>query len=162
MGIFDRIQKHFVSDADNRNRTHLRNFFIIAVAGGKVSNEDCAYIENLGVKLGLSKALIDEVFDASSGIKTYIPSHEFTLHQNICEYILFAYRKGEISIEEKKACKMILLSLTSLKEESINKILDEIIKIVMEDNKNGLPKTDRIGRVLGMEYLSYLTSNNKQ
>lgn len=159
MGIFDRIKKNFVSDEDKINQSHLRNFFLIAISGKKISDKDYQFIENLGIELNLSKTLIYEVFNVTTEIKTYVPKHHFQRNKNIYDYILFANRNGEIIEEEKHTCKFILIALTSLTEKSASKILDQIIELVLKtDTVNGLTY-DTIGRLISQEYLSYLTSD---
>lgn len=156
MSIFDRIRKNFISEEDKINQSHLRNFFLIAISGGKVSDKDYLYIENLGIELKLSKTLIYEVFNTGGTIQTHLPRHNFIRNENICNYILFAHRNGEISKEEKKVCKMILVALTNLKQERADKVLDEIINIVMRGRTIDGLTYDQIGRAISLEYLNQM------
>lgn len=156
MSIFDKIRKNFISEEDNINQSHLRNFFLIAISGGEISDKDYMYIENLGIELKLSKTLIYEVFNAGGTIQIHLPKHNFIRNKNICDYILFAHRNGEISNEEKKVCKIILLTLTNIKQERGDKVLDEIINIVMSGKTIDGLTYDQIGRVIGLEYLNQM------
>jgi len=152
MGIFGNIKKRFISESDKINQSHLRNFYIIAITGDKVSDEDYRFIENLGMELQLSKTLIYEVFNSGATIKTYKPTHGHVLNKNIFDYIKFAKRNGQITQKERTACKMILLELTSIRESKALPILDEIIKEVEQEDSIVALTHDRIGRIINHDY----------
>lgn len=154
MGIFDKLKKKFLSQEDRINQAHLRNFFIIAVAGvdvGNVSEKDYYFIESLGQKLNLSKTLIYEVFNTGSEIGIHLPKYQFEKNENIFDYFLFLHRNGEVTTNEKKAFQMVLLSVTNLKRESADKIYDEISEIIFSRSTIDGLTHDAIGQAITME-----------
>lgn len=157
MGLFKKLTDNFVSKSDRMKQSHLRNYYLIAIVGRKkgelVSDEDYKFIEKLGLELGLSKNLIYEVFNTPDILKSY-PSER--VREHIYNYIEFALRNGEMSIEEKEALRNILIAVTVVTEENSHKILDELIRIV-KDESDWLPgKQDKINAIIHTSLLGIL------
>lgn len=140
MGLFDKLKKNFRSEKDKINQSHLRHFVIIAMATGKVTDEDYQFIENMGYELGLSKAMIFEVFNHPAKIESYSPGRAYEIGKCMQQYIHFANKKASMTPKVKKTLEKILISMTYMIQDRSNVVLDEIIKIVSsEENKLDLP-----------------------
>lgn len=128
MGILDSFRNY----QNKKHLSHLKNLLIVALADGKIDSTEMALLEDVALRLGLTKKEIDEVKTSPESYEFSPPSsHEHKIRQLI-EIVHLMLVDREIDQREVKLCKDLAIKL-NINPLIVDNIIEEIIKGVLQN-----------------------------
>lgn len=143
MGFFEKVKNAFDSSEMKRKKSHLKNLYQIALADGKIENQEFDFLINVCDRIYVDRAILQEIINFSEDIQFYIPENLNEKIDNLYDYVRMAISDGELNELEIANCKLFAVKY-GFKPTIIDIILKELINAIV----NGIAREIIINRLL--------------
>jgi uncharacterized tellurite resistance protein B-like protein len=143
MGIFEKFKNTIESSELKRKKSHLKNLFLIAMADGKLANDEFDLMLNIANTMYLNGSVVQNVIHFPDDIAFYIPQHDREKLDQIYDCVCMALVDGEINDREVSMCKLIAAKLGYRPV-----IVDQIIKDILQSILNGVTSDFALSKLL--------------
>lgn len=136
MGIFEKLKNTIEPNELKRKKSHLKNLYTVAMADGKLTNEEFDFLLNVANKLYLNPSVVQNVIHFTDDISFFIPQHDREKLDQIYDCVCMAVIDGEFNEREISMCKLISVKLgfrPIVVDHIIEHILHSVIKGVASD-----------------------------
>jgi uncharacterized tellurite resistance protein B-like protein len=143
MGFFEKLKNTVESGEIKRKKSHLKNLFQIAMADGKLANEEFDFLLSIANKLYLDSSIHQNVIHFPEDINFYVPQHDKEKLDQIYDCVCMALIDGEVNDKEISMCKLIAAKLGFRPI-----IVDRIIENILSDVLKGITSEIAVKRML--------------
>jgi hypothetical protein len=136
MGIFEKLKNSIESNELKRKKSHLKNLYTVAMADGKLANEEFDFLLGIANKLYINPSVVQNVIHFPEDITFYVPSHDREKLDQIYDCVCMAVIDGEFNEREISMCKLISVKLgyrPIVVDNIIEHILHSVIKGVASE-----------------------------
>lgn len=130
MGYFEKFKNTIESNELKRKKSHLKNLFSIAMADGKLANQEFDLMLNIANKMYLNNTVVQSVIHFPDDIVFYVPQHDREKLDQIHDCVYMALVDGEINEREISMCKLIAAKL-GYRPIIVDHIIEHIIKSIL-------------------------------
>lgn len=131
MGIFEKFKNKLESSELKRKKSHIKNLYTIAMADGRMANEEFEFILHTANRLYIEATTVREVIEFSEDIDFYVPAHDREKLDQIHDCVCLALIDGDLNDRELTLCKLIAIKF-GFRPVVIDFILDSIISSVIK------------------------------
>jgi hypothetical protein len=143
MGLFEKFKNTIESNELKRKKSHLKNLFSIAMADGKLANEEFDLLLSIANKMYLDNSVVQNVIHFPDDIAFFVPNHDREKIDQIYDCVCMALIDGDINEREISMCKLI-----SAKLGYRPVIVDHIVKHILQSIVNGITSEVALARLL--------------
>lgn len=136
MGLFEKFKNTIEPNELKRKKSHLKNLYSVAMADGKLANEEFDFLLSVANKLYINPSVVQNVIHFPDDISFYIPPHDREKLDQIYDCVCMAVIDGEFSEREISVCKLIAVKLgfrPIVVDHIIQHILHSVLKGVASD-----------------------------
>jgi uncharacterized tellurite resistance protein B-like protein len=126
MGLFERFKNSIDSSELKGKKSHLKNLYSIAIADGKLENEEFDFILEVSNRIYLKPSDVQSIILSPEDIAFFIPEHNREKIDQIYDCVTLCLVDGEISEKEISTCKLIAAKF-GFKPIIVDKILGNIL-----------------------------------
>ena len=131
MGLFEKFKNVVESSELKSKKSHLKNLFSVAMADGKLINEEFDFLIVVANKLYLNPSVVQNVINFPDDISFYIPAHEKEKLDQIYDCVCMAVIDGKFDEKEISMCKLIAVKL-GFRPVVIDHVVDSIFHSVVK------------------------------
>lgn len=131
MGIFEKFKNTIEPSEIKRKKSHLKNLYSVALADGKITNEEYDFLLNVANKLYINPSVLLNVINFPDDISFYIPSHDREKLDQIYDCVCMAIIDGEFNEREISICKLISVKL-GIRPGVVDNIIENIFHSVVK------------------------------
>ena len=131
MGLFEKFKNKLESGELKRKKSHLKNLYMIAMADGRMANEEFEFILHVASKMYVSPEVVREVIQFQSDIEFYIPVHDREKLDQIHDCVGLAIIDGDLNDKELALCKLIAMKF-GFRPVVVDAILESIISSIVK------------------------------
>lgn len=136
MGIFEKFKNTIEPNELKRKKSHLKNLYSVAMADGKLTNEEFDFLLSVANKLYINPSVVQNVIHFPDDISFYIPPHDREKLDQIYDCVCMAVIDGEFNEREISMCKLVSVKLgfrPIVVDHIIEHILHSVIKGVASE-----------------------------
>jgi len=136
MGFLEKFKNTIEPAELKRKKSHLKNLYSVAMADGRIVNEEFDFLLNIANKLYLNPSVVQNVVNFPDDISFYIPQHDREKLDQIYNCVCMAVIDGEFNEREISMCKLISVKLgfrPIIVDRIIEHILQSVIKGIASD-----------------------------
>jgi uncharacterized membrane protein YebE (DUF533 family) len=120
-----------------QNHSHIRNLIEIALADGRMDEEEMVLLINLAQKLGITREEITQIKQNPSSVVFHTPKNSKQRFDQIYDLVCMMMVNGEINKNELKLCKDLALKLGYLP-----RIVDDFILMITQNVSSGVSSAE--------------------
>ena len=117
------ILKIFKGDKEGARKSHLKNLVCVALADGKIDEQEWQLLSVIARALGITEDEIEKIADSPEKVKFIAPPTYDEKVEQIQDLVAIMTIDGDISPQELSLCKKI-----SLKLDILPQMVDDIIQ----------------------------------
>lgn len=117
------ILKIFKSDKDGARKSHLKNLICVAMADGKIDEQEWELLSVIARALGITEDEIEKIAHSPENVQFQAPATYGEKVEQIQDLVAVMTVDGAISPKELSLCKKI-----SLKLDILPQMVDDIIE----------------------------------
>jgi tellurite resistance protein len=130
MGFFEKFKNTIEPSELKRKKSHLKNMYSIALADGRLANEEHDYILSAASRLYVSIEVLQNVLNFPDDISFYVPENDREKLDQIHDCVCVALIDGEINNREIAMCKLIAAKL-GFRPIVVDHIVEDILQSVI-------------------------------
>ena len=131
MGFFEKFKNTIEPNEMKRKKSHLKNLYSVAMADGKLANEEFDLLLNIANKMYLEPSIVQNVIHFPDDITFHIPTHDKEKLDQIYDCVCMAVIDGEINELEISICKLISVKL-GFRPVVVDNIIEHILHSVIK------------------------------
>jgi len=131
MGLLEKLKNTVESNEIKRKKSHLKNLFSIAMADGKLTNEEYDFLLLVAQRMYLDKSIIQNVINFTDDISFYVPSHDKEKLDQIYDCVCMALIDGDLNEREIGTCKLISAKM-GFRPAIIDQIVEHILNSILK------------------------------
>jgi len=136
MGIFEKLKNTIETNEIKRKKSHLKNLYSIALADGKIVNEEYDFLLSVANKLYINQSVLQNVIHFPEDISFFVPSHDREKLDQIYDCVCMALIDGDFNEREISICKLISVKLgfrPIIIDHIIENIFHSVVKGIASD-----------------------------
>lgn len=130
MGIFEKIKNTIEPNELKRKKSHLKNLYSVAMADGKLTNEEFDFLLSVANKLYINPSVVQSIVHFPEDISFYVPPHDREKLDQIYDCVCMAVIDGEFNERESSICKLISVKL-GFRPVVVDHIVEHILHSVI-------------------------------
>lgn len=136
MGIFEKLKNTIEPNEIKRKKSHLKNLYSVALADGKIANEEYDFLLSIANKLYINPSVLQNVIHFPEDISFFVPPHDREKLDQIYDCVCMALIDGNFNEREISICKLISVKLgfrPIIVDHIIENIFHSIVKGIASD-----------------------------